>query len=96
MKYFQPINSNNQLVANINCFHNWKIVTSSLQVAPASPSLVVRRAERELVLGLQVSFCRFFFSFVCLFVLLPEFYLFVFNLIFVLSGDKGDPRTRVW
>ena len=72
-------------------------MTRSLQVAPASPSLVVRRAERELVLGLQVSFCRFcFFSFVCLFVLFPEFCLFVFNLIFVLSGDKGDPRTRVW
>ena len=56
MKYFEPINSNDQFVANISCFHIWKIVTRSLQVAPASPSLVVRRAERELVLGLQVSF----------------------------------------
>ena len=74
IKYFQPLKSYNQLVANINCFHVLKIVTRSLQVAPASPSLVVRRAERELVLGLQVSFCRScFFLFFCLFVLLLEF-----------------------
>ena len=48
------------------------------------------------IAGVLLSFC--FFSFVCLCVLLLEFCLFVFkfNLIFVLSGDKGDPRTRVW
>ena len=40
--------------------------------------------------------CFFLFLFCLSFVLLPEFCLFVFNLIFVLSGDKGDPRTRVW